>query len=121
MPPNIITGTISAAIESRKLFFNSLNVKLPVRGNFFFLDITYTVIIKKLAINMPGIIPAINNSPIDVPDTTPYTTMGILGGIIVPRQPLTAVNPAEKSVGNPFSCLLYTSDAADEEDSVDLG
>ncbi len=29
----------------------------------------------------PGNTPAINNSPIEVPETTPYTIMPMLGGI----------------------------------------
>eukprot|EP00656_Telonema_subtile_P013920 TRINITY_DN17077_c0_g2_i1.p1 TRINITY_DN17077_c0_g2~~TRINITY_DN17077_c0_g2_i1.p1 ORF type:complete len:342 (+),score=98.71 TRINITY_DN17077_c0_g2_i1:68-1027(+) len=38
---------------------------------------------------------------------------------LAPAEPLKALLPAEPSP--PMSCLLYTSDAADEEDSVDLG
>src|SRR5674536_190501 len=45
------------------------------------------------------------------------------GGQLLRRQPLGRVGPDEQArYGEPLRpCLLYTSDAADEEDSVDLG
>eukprot|EP00658_Telonema_sp_P-2_P074785 TRINITY_DN64079_c0_g1_i1.p2 TRINITY_DN64079_c0_g1~~TRINITY_DN64079_c0_g1_i1.p2 ORF type:complete len:127 (+),score=10.64 TRINITY_DN64079_c0_g1_i1:135-515(+) len=34
---------------------------------------------------------------------------------------MLSIEPRASSPQSPYSCLLYTSDAADEEDSVDLG
>src|SRR5664280_1622374 len=46
----------------------------------------------------------------------PYTHTGL----ICARPPNAATTPNTRKK-NPPPCLLYTSDAADEEDSVDLG
>eukprot|EP00658_Telonema_sp_P-2_P017839 TRINITY_DN1695_c0_g1_i5.p1 TRINITY_DN1695_c0_g1~~TRINITY_DN1695_c0_g1_i5.p1 ORF type:complete len:115 (+),score=16.20 TRINITY_DN1695_c0_g1_i5:11-355(+) len=53
-------------------------------------------------------------TPHGPPFHTPRTTPVFLGGT---RRP----SPSLVLLHLPYSCLLYTSDAADEEDSVDLG
>ena len=38
-----------------------------------------------------------------------------------PKTPTSPTADRDETFGIPWICLLYTSDAADEEDSVDLG
>ena len=46
---------------------------------------------------IPGIIPAINRLPIEAFAVTPYTTIGIDGGISIPRYPAAEDNAAAYS------------------------
>ena len=39
----------------------------------------------------------------------------------VPRRLIRSTLNSQEGTGMLYTCLLYTSDAADEEDSVDLG
>ena len=55
-------------------------------------------IIKAVPIKRPGTIPATNILPIETPAIAPYTTKGILGGIITPMAPDVAI----KADGIPF-------------------
>ena len=54
--------------------------------------------ISRMAVRMPGPKPPRNRPPMDVLVETPYTTMGMLGGIRMPRQPEAAIRPREKSL-----------------------
>ena len=47
----------------------------------------------------PGTMPPRNNPPMEAPDTTPYTTIGMLGGTNGPRMEETAVRAAARSCG----------------------
>jgi len=46
---------------------------------------------------MPGTMPAMNKSPIEVSVTAPYTTMTIEGGIKMPSVPALQMRPAANS------------------------
>ena len=45
---------------------------------------------------MPGTIPLMNRSPMETCAEMPYTTKGLLGGIMTPTQPAAATRAAEK-------------------------
>lgn len=49
-----------------------------------------------MPISKPGTTPARNMSPIDTPAMTPYTTIGTLGGMMMPVSPAAAMIAAEK-------------------------
>src|SRR5665648_537613 len=49
-----------------------------------------------------------------------FVLMGAIG-VIAAAICFFGAKPLVNVLGNPGACLLYTSDAADEEDSVDLG
>src|SRR5674536_393418 len=57
---------------------------------------------------------------------TPDAGEILIGGVNLQKRPIAAkmqmgVIPEMSNVYTDLTCLLYTSDAADEEDSVDLG
>ena len=105
--PNIITkGKISAHIDS----LNCLNIScrdalLSLTGTYFlFLDIIATVIIKEIAINIPGTYPAINIFVTETLESKAYIINTIPGGIIG----LTIEEAAVIAAENPFEYPLFT-------------
>ena len=84
---------------------------------------------------MPGTIPLINRSPMETWAEMPYTTKGLLGGIITPMQPAAATSAAAKYfVVAPFGhgrdgqrangrhrCRPRTADRAEKHAGHDCG
>lgn len=56
------------------------------------------MLISTSAVTKPGPKPPKNIPPMEVFVETPYTTMGMLGGIRMPRQPDAAIKAREKSL-----------------------
>ncbi|MPN36647.1 hypothetical protein SDC9_184157 [bioreactor metagenome] len=67
--------------------------------------VRYETAISENPIMMPGSIPAIKSSPTEAPETTPYMTKGIDGGIITPIEPAAAVSAAAKSSSYIFAFM----------------
>ena len=57
-----------------------------------------------MPIKIPGPKPAMNSAEIEVLVEIPYTTIGMLGGIIMPKVPAAQINPIENFLEYPVSC-----------------
>ena len=68
-----------------------------------------TVNDRSAAIRMPGKIPAINRSPMEVSVMTPYKIMAMLGGIKIPRVPPAAVTPKARRRSYPCRTISGTA------------
>ena len=53
------------------------------------------IAIYKIADRIPGTIPAIKSLPTDCSAIIPYITIGMLGGIRIPKVPAAAIHPAD--------------------------
>ena len=60
---------------------------------------------KRTPINTPGIYPAQNSFTTDTFAMTPYTIMGMLGGMMGPMEPAEAVNAHANSLSYPRSII----------------
>ncbi len=94
----MMTGIIRPQIVSLKETRRSFALAL---GSFFRSSLRESSIIatvRKRPTNSPGIMPAINSLPIEIPVIEPYKTKVIEGGMIEPIAPLVAIS-AEAEAG----------------------
>ena len=99
MPPMMTTGVSSAGKETMKELRICRQVARGCTGRLMRPATIYSMIIMASVHSKPGTIPPRNRPPIDAPDTTPYTTIGMLGGTSGPRMDDTAVSAAARSWG----------------------
>ena len=84
MPPRMITGSINTGMERHRLRASDAQPTQVSRGYRLRIDMKCTAAISETAISNPGTKPARNSLPTDTPAILPYTTSGMLGGMIGP-------------------------------------
>jgi len=95
----------SAKIASRKYFEIVLNEAASSPLYPRFTEITYSTAMRTMQMMIPGITPAMNNSPMETPVETPYRTMVRLGGMMSPIVPDAATTAPAKFLSYPFSTI----------------